>query len=284
MRLRYNLLGLAALVVLPFVLAPAASASSGTLVITSNTKLTENHNGTIVLAKNGITLDCGGYSVVGNGAGSGPGIHLPGTRAATVKNCTVTGFDYGVLLEDARNNTLRRNAAVNNYDRGFHLEVSSGNTLVDNHANGNGVHGFAAVRGTVNTFKENSAEGNGAVGYSLIFSNRNDLRENVATGNQAGFSVQSSSGNVLARNTSSSNVLYGFDLSPFVDNPQPSDNVLRENVADANGWFGFFVRDASFNRFACNHAAANGFFDAAQEGASSGNEWVDNTLGTTSGI
>lgn len=282
-----NLSGLLALglaVLASSVLASSASATSGTLVITSNTTLTEDHVGTIVLARNGITLDCAGYTLTGAGAGSGPGVYLPGTRAATVKNCRITNFDYGLLLEGANGNTFVGNNSLSNHVTGFDLNSSSGNTFVDNSADGNLVHGIAAVGGRLNTLKENSASGNVASGFSFIFSDDNTFIGNVATANDGGFGFQSSSGNVVKNNVASDNASHGFGLNPFEDSAQPVHNTLRGNVAERNGLVGFFLSDASFNRVASNLGQSNGEFDAAQHGSSIGNEWVENTFGTTFGI
>jgi hypothetical protein len=50
-------------VILVLGLMPTVSATSGTLVITSNTTLTEDHAGEIVIAADGVTLDCAGHLV-----------------------------------------------------------------------------------------------------------------------------------------------------------------------------------------------------------------------------
>ena len=42
--------------------------------------------------------------------------------------------------------------------------------------------------------------------------------------------------------------------------------------------------DAPNNRMAGNTALSNGVFDAVQDGAISGNVWVNNMFGTTFGI
>jgi hypothetical protein len=60
MNLTPRLLIVAALVVASLVSAGTASATSGTLVITSNTTLTEDHTGNIVIGADGVTLDCAG--------------------------------------------------------------------------------------------------------------------------------------------------------------------------------------------------------------------------------
>ena len=49
--------------------ASLAIASSGTLYVTSNTTLTEDQYGNVVVQGNNITLDCANHTVFGPGVG-----------------------------------------------------------------------------------------------------------------------------------------------------------------------------------------------------------------------
>ena len=60
-----------------------------TLTITSNTKLTQDHWGAIVIAANRVTLDCANHLVTGSGTGNV--ILIDGHSGVTVKNCRITG-------------------------------------------------------------------------------------------------------------------------------------------------------------------------------------------------
>lgn len=279
-------LGVAALMCLAaaVVLSSTASASSGTLVVTANMTLTEDHAGSIVVARNGVTLDCAGHTISGAGAGSGPGVDLSGRSNVTVRGCRVTNFDFGFYLVGTKSSTFRSNVAEGNHVTGFDINDSSHNTFVDNDADGNAVHGVAVVGGRGNVFSANSVVGNPAAGFSIILSNDNTLKENVATANGGGFVLQSSSGNDVKGNASSGNDRYGFVVNPYTDHAQPENNTLSGNVAEANGWYGFVLWDVSFNRVADNVGRANGIFDAVQDGVVSGNVWVNNAFGTTFGI
>jgi len=48
-------------------IAPTASATTGTLAITGDTTLTEDHLGNVVVAADGVTLDCAEHSISGGG-------------------------------------------------------------------------------------------------------------------------------------------------------------------------------------------------------------------------
>ena len=78
--------------------AGSAGATTGPLVITSDTTLTEDHDGNIVIAANDVTLDCAGHTVTGPGSGSPfVGILLDGTSGVSVKDCQVTAFENGII-------------------------------------------------------------------------------------------------------------------------------------------------------------------------------------------
>src|SRR4029077_8657205 len=64
---------------LPMLTMSPAYASSGTMVITTDTTLTEDHQGNILLNANKVTLDCAGHTVSGPGApGFNGGIEVAG--------------------------------------------------------------------------------------------------------------------------------------------------------------------------------------------------------------
>jgi hypothetical protein len=80
-------------------------ATSGTMTVTSNTVLTENHTGNIVIGANNISLNCDSHLVTGPGAG-GAGIQLAGRQGVTVENCIVTNFAQGFSLKRRRKKPL----------------------------------------------------------------------------------------------------------------------------------------------------------------------------------
>ena len=93
-----------ALLLVSGIVTSDASATAGTLVINSNTTLTEDHNGNVVIGTDNVTLDCAGHAIVGPGGVFG--VLLNGRRNATVTNCDVSGFLHGVGLLDSVNNTI----------------------------------------------------------------------------------------------------------------------------------------------------------------------------------
>lgn len=88
-------------------LPSSAQAAACPTPITTGTVLTADCDGSIDITADGVTLDCAGYTITGAGAGSG--ILLDGRTGVTVKNCNVTGFSFGIVLQDSSGNTLSDN-------------------------------------------------------------------------------------------------------------------------------------------------------------------------------
>ncbi len=161
-------------------------ATTGTLVVSADTTLTENHNGNIVIDADGVTLDCAGFSVTGSGSGSG--IVLATKTGVTVKNCNVTGFIVGIfLLSFSNSNTLTDNTASNN-SVGILLGLSSGNTLTDNTASNNNI-GIRLFRSSGNTLTDNTASNNGIGFFVVSASDANQITSNFIAENEHGINI-----------------------------------------------------------------------------------------------
>src|SRR5262245_20858311 len=81
--------------VLAFAVTPTALASSGTMLVSTNTTLTEDHYGNVLVTNSNVTLDCAGHVVFGPGVpGFNGGINVDvGLDRVTVKRCGVTAFN-----------------------------------------------------------------------------------------------------------------------------------------------------------------------------------------------
>jgi parallel beta-helix repeat protein len=239
-----------------FAVPSASQATSGTLVITTNTTLAEEHQGSIIVDADGVTLDCAGHSVSGPGDF---GILLNGRSGVTVTGCDVSGFvhgfglvasgsntlthnashhnTFGFVLNESSRNVVSNNAASNNAAEGFVLIASRDNSLTNNAATNNGtsaaVNGFVLVAGSNgNLLGHNVAVSGGADdgGFRIDVSDNNQLRDNVANGNGPwGFLIYRSAGSLLDGNLANNNRGAGFAL-----NSTTKENTLTGNSARNN--------------------------------------------------
>ena len=257
--------------------AGGAAATSGFLVLTKSTTLAEDHQGSIIVAADGITIDCAGHSVTGPGFA---GFDIRNVRGTTIKNCNVSGFKVGFFLWSAPNNKLTNNTSRSNEGEGFALASSpnnNGNELKGNTAEKNGWWGFAVYDDTQDTrLAGNTASANGFAGFFVgLGSNRTRLTANVARANNTGFDIDSDA-NIVTGNTAEDNQSNGFLVF------QANNNVFTGNTAQRNQWSGFVITGAETNNtFLANRATKNGsigfvFADGASSNRLRANRSVGN--------
>ncbi len=254
-------------------IVPAWAGTAGTLTITEDTKLRSDHLGNIVVAADGITLDCLGHTVSGVDE---TGIMVQDHRSVTIRDCRVTGFFNGIVLlggtgnrlidnttsanlnagvacAEAQDNLVKGNAADDNGNNGFQFSFCSGNAVRDNSATGNhGTGGFAFASSNDNRMLGNVADANGDAGFHLIGSSGNRLAFNHARGNTVrGFGLfLASDGNTVVGNAASENLGDGFELGGS------NRNTVKRNASWDNAR-GFEIYDAEQNRFIENTATSN---------------------------
>jgi parallel beta-helix repeat protein len=244
------------------------------LIITSDMTLSHNigpcsGNGLVIGASH-IVFDCAGHSIIGTGANAtSVGINLTGITKAVIKNCQVTGFQLGFLLNSSSGNTLTMDTASKD-GYGFELSSSSGNTLVGNLASNDEDSfdlGYSSNNNSLNMNTANSDD----FGFALFYSsNSNILSGNTASNNSHfGIALDLSSYNTLTMNTSDNNTVNGFFLKYSSD-----DNAFSGNTANGNGLDGFYVYSSSSNNTFTGNTASNntqyGYYDLSTGSGTAG--------------
>lgn len=263
----------------------AADQAGSTLLVTSDTTLRDDHQGSVEIEADDVTLDCAGHTISGPGTRAEDeygfvGILLDGRTNVTVKNCRVSGFDYGILLtarlgSGSDGNRVIDNAAFGNRLDGLRVSESEHNVLAGNNASSNGEHGFALL-GDSNVVTRNEAFGNGGDGFVVGEEHRNIVfSANLSRGNQAyGFAVVGTD-HTLVRNTAANNGGHGFGIA---------DNSIsvRQNRAVHNEVDGFaIVKGSRHIAFHGNTSIRNrdhGFLILGTGHTFVGNEAIENGL------
>ena len=283
--------------------SPVIADTSGTLLIDVNTTLAQDHRGNIVIVEEGVTLDCGGHNVRGDGSGVGINVQADGV---TVTGCEVVRFDVGILSgfdetlllgnTAAQNNqginlagTTDSNAVGNTADKNslWGILVSQGasdNTIQGNSANNNGLVGIAINTSAGNLFYANVANANGVDGINSLLSSLNEFVDNTTMNNgRGGFEFAESSGNIVTQNTSSNNGTPGLGTGFNFNNS--SNNYVAGNLAQSNEGNGFHVFFGSqLNVFENNRSCHSFFFDGLDASTGEGNTWINNNFCTTQGF
>lgn len=192
------------LIAAAFLMCPTAKADTmGLMTITTDTVLTENHIGEILMAADDITLDCAEHTITGP-AGFGAGVVNDTHNGNTIKNCHVTGFvrcflvqfsshimltdnsatdcEVGFDLGNVEHTILRNSTAISNKS-GINLGLSSNSHLFGNEIDQSVEVGIALVKADLNKLIDNTVVRGQHLGIKIRNSDKNNLKLNTACGN-----------------------------------------------------------------------------------------------------
>jgi len=252
------------------------SGSSGNLLVVSDTTLTEDHSGNVVISADGVTLDCDGHRVIG--AGVNPGVSIAGRDGVTVTNCDISGFESGITVGNSTNITIEGNVTTGN-SQGV-VVIDSDAVVRANTATGNSSWGFFIGGTGASTFSDNDAHDNELIGFALNTTAGHQLIGNRATGNDTNFDLNASD-NVTLSNNVTEGPGAGFALGN-----NSGGNTLDGNTFTAtegpSSWGGSvgYSAGSDSNTFTNNTAtgADNGFSDGTTGAGTAGtdNTYADN--------
>ncbi|MCG3140570.1 MAG: hypothetical protein HDKAJFGB_01637 [Anaerolineae bacterium] len=235
--------------------------------------------------QNNQIIDCqaeGRPVIVGNGTGTG--IVVQGKNGVIIQNCTVKGFELGLLVADSSNVIVRNSNFSDNYvddnsilDLGawlpkggvmFHNVTAS--TIQNVTASGN-VQGIQIVKGGNNVLRANDVRRNRGWGIRLLESSGNRVEDNDASYNNrscpewghdagcesAGIVLVNSDNTLVIGNTanfSGDGIYQGNTPDRASHNNAFYWNILNDNTA--NGIEATFSHD---NRFIGNELQRNNY-------------------------
>ncbi|MBN2203145.1 MAG: VCBS repeat-containing protein [Candidatus Aenigmarchaeota archaeon] len=135
-----------------------------------NQDLTES----VQIESNNIVFDCNGHSITGSRTGNG--IYMYYADYATVRNCKISNFTYGIRTYNADYGNIENNVIFENLDRGIYIYYGNGNFMVNNDIilnNNYGIYIYRYYNNRVyhNNFIENRIQLYNYGGYSNYFDN-----------------------------------------------------------------------------------------------------------------
>jgi parallel beta-helix repeat protein len=190
----------------------------------------------LAIIVDGITLDCAGFRLRGDGGpvGAEVGVFLDAVKEVTLKNCKIENFGPGIWVDQSSNFTLQNNTV--------RFSFSSGILIVN------------STKGTV---KQNEAADNEGDGIELIDTTNTTVDKNNVVKNAGhGIDLDDSRTNVISNNFVSDNGFDGISIagSPDPDNNAIVDNLVKRNKIDGIRLFG----SADSNVIARNQVSHNG--------------------------
>jgi parallel beta-helix repeat protein len=195
----------------------------------------------IVVERDGITIDGAGYMLRGTAAHDSRGIDLSWRANVTVQNAIIAAFSDGVLLLNSSDCSIDNSTIANNTD-GIWLEGSpntsvSGNTIIANH--GFGIY----LEESPNTSVSSNNVTNNQYGIFLWFSSNISFSGNTIAGNNVdGMQLGISSGNRLYHNNFIDNGqqvrVYPSESANVWDGGYPLGGNYWSNYTDADSYKG----------------------------------------------
>ena len=162
-----------------------------------------------------VTLDCAGHAILGpaDRAKEAFGIKVgSSTRAgenATIRNCTVRGFWWGIYVVNSSDILLENNIAEDNgwFDpntngTGYGIDIANSLrvTMRDNLVQRNGNEGLHLSASTSTVIENNTFVDNGFEQVYIISADNNEIRGNHSTGGRQGLEMRDSDNNLFSNN------------------------------------------------------------------------------------
>lgn len=199
---------------------PFTTAASGSFVVTKNLSAGAGQSGITICCSN-TTVDLGGFTLFGAGAGMSPGdgIYNPGARNVVIRNGAVRGWTNGINLGGTYSRVEGVYATANTNDG---IIVGPGSEVSDCNASLNGQYGInvsnvvvrrctvsenassgISISGDRTLVEDNRVAGNPGAQGIYITGNYNTVRDNELSGNSTDIynnNVFAGTGNVLMGN------------------------------------------------------------------------------------
>ena len=232
--------------------------------------------GLVVGAPN-IVVDLNGHTIhppalfvdPGEEDGLIAGVRNSGHTNVVIRNGTVKGWGYGVLLTGGTTRNVVEDMTLDaNLLGGIELNDAddgrNGNTIRDNYLTNNGEAAISLINGSENSvFRNNKLEGNGGVGFQLIEADGHLFEGNEMSGvplnpavdSDAGANLETSSDNVFRDNR-----FTDFGDAGFVVTLASHRNLVEGNTMIRNGDAGVYIQDSDDNRVIGNiaHLSSDG--------------------------
>src|ERR687896_317988 len=226
--------------------------------------------GLVVGAPN-IVVDLNGHTIhppavfvdPGEEDGLLAGVRNSGYTNVVIRNGTVKGYGYGVLLTGGTTRTVIEDMTLEgNLLGGIELNDAddgrNGNTIQDNLLTSNGESAISLINGSENSvIRRNKLDGNGGVGFQLIEADGHRFENNEMSGvplnplidSDSGANLEHSSDNIFRNNS-----FTDFGDAGLVVTLASHRNLIEGNTIVRAGDAGVYIQDSDGNRVIGNTA------------------------------
>lgn len=185
----------------------------------------------LVAGAHGITINLGGHTIDGDGAG-GAGVRVgPGFGSVTITNGTITEFSEAVTLDSTTGNTVSQLSVADN-TRGINLANASANLVEKNAVTTSSLDGIR-VNGAgsdANVVRQNVVQGN-VFGITVSDgADENLVDQNEVSGGNFGIALFSGAQETeVTRNDVFGNAVSGIQVQSSSNDALVSQNMVHEN-------------------------------------------------------
>jgi len=238
----------------------------------------------IKLSQDDRTLDCHGYTILGDVFGTDFGIDISGTVSnpvedVIIQDCVIKDFFNGIRLSNAHNIKLNNNKITNNMEHGISLTRSSYCSIVNNEVSDNGENGVNLHHSSYNLISDIDAFGNNEDGIFIggveLYNKNNTIDSGVSSNNHGNGAYIEGIFNAVKNSTIQDNnngVL--LHLS--------NDAQLIDNTINSNTETGVLFYDSPENSMLVrNIICDNGLMDLNDTQSLNTNQGSDNTCSSS---
>ncbi|MBI5224256.1 right-handed parallel beta-helix repeat-containing protein [Candidatus Micrarchaeota archaeon] len=197
----------------------------------------ETKSSCFTVLKEGITIDCNGFRIIGKGTQNSTAIYSEFPKT-TVKNCQISNFEIGIRLRNSQGNVMDSNTFSNNFG-GALIEDSSENSITNNQFFNHSQVALFLGEVTNSKVDGNFFDNGNKYGLQLVTSHDNEVSNNQIYRFNFGFQLTKSRGNSIKFNNVSFNSA-GIKLTD-----RSSGNKFTSNYISSNKQMGLHVLDFS---------------------------------------
>ncbi|MEM5882933.1 MAG: PGF-pre-PGF domain-containing protein, partial [Candidatus Aenigmatarchaeota archaeon] len=155
----------------------------------------------INISSNNIILDCRGYMIDGRDTDYTYGIYINRNflqdTNITIKNCIITDWRHGILLENVKNCKIINSVLNSNRGYGVNLSSSSNNQIINLTSNSNFIGGILLSSSSNNQIINLTSNSNSNFGIYFYLSSNNQIINSTFYFNSYGLYFSSSSSNTI---------------------------------------------------------------------------------------
>jgi parallel beta-helix repeat protein len=198
-------------------------SASGSYYLTGNLSVASGNG--IGIGANNVTIDLGGFELVGTGGSNGISV-LGGQSNVTIRNGTIRNFVAKGIDGNGNSKVRVENVrAINNGNRGIQVDVNG--AVIDCLAEGNGSHGISGASNCV--IRNCQSIGNtGAASHGISVGSSAQI-SGCVTRNNGGAGIVAGTGSTLSDCVAGNNTSHGMDLLErcSVQNSSANENGIN---------------------------------------------------------